>query len=786
MLASPPTPARELSRSRSIRRARERSFVRVVAGLAALVAALTSSAEPTGVRWADLVWCALFAASVTLAASRSRRYPWLWMTGLATMGAIGSGWVLLAGSALGCALVGVFVPNRNRMLGAVVGAFGSLALLHQADLGFHGLSTLIAVVAVVPVLWSGYEHSPRVVRRIARRAVLVGVIAVVVATAVSGIMALLARGSLDAAVGDARAGLRLISDGEQEAGAARLDEASAGFATASDQVDGIWTWPARVVPIVGHQATAVATMAAAGEHVTAAAADAAATAPYQQLKAADGGVDLATIVAMQGPTASAVAELRHADDELRAAQTPWLLGPVATAMDDITGEVADALPEAELAAQALAASPALLGAEGPRTYLVLFTSPAESRYLGGFVGSHGLLTATDGEVSFTGGGTMPELLAGSGVDPGSLTLEGHDEFLTRYGRYAPTRNLQNLTASPDMATTAEASRSLYQQITGVSVDGVLVVDPFALAALLELTGPVEVPGLPRPLTADNALTYLLHEQYIDFEGDKAARRDGLDAAGQATFEALTSRILPGPRQLGRVLGPMVEQKHLLVYPFASDEHALFERLGGTGRFAPDLGADFVSLRTADANANKIDYFLHRALDYDATYDPTTGQVRATATATLRNDAPSGGLPDYIIGGQLNSPIGSPLGTSTLYVSLFSPLAALGATLDGRSIGFEHQVELGSQVYTTLVTIPPGGTVTLVLELEGALSTGTTYPLELLSQPLVHADELTVQVRSGSPGWRVDEAEGLVVADDGATTSTTLATDQRYTVELTRG
>lgn len=755
---------------------------------------MSSTAAPTGLDVVDRLWCAAFVAGMTLATSRSRRYPCLWLAGVATAASVGSWWLVAGAAALGCSLVGVFVDARNRVLGALIGALASLTLLHLPSTGFHGLPTLIGVVAVVPVLVSGFNHSPNVVRGVAVRVAVVGGGVLVVCTLVFGAVSLLVRSQLDDAIDNANQGLELIRDGDQEGGAAQLEAASRKFGAASRDLGNLWSLPARIVPVVGQHADALATAASAGEDLTTAAATAAETAPYQQLKASGGRIDVATVVAMEQPTARAAAELRTAAARMAEIRSPWLVAPVADALAKFDDKLREALPEAELAEQALAVAPGLLGADGTRNYLVLFTSPSESRNLGGFVGSYGVLTMTEGRVGFAVSGSITDLYRDTGVDPTTINLETDNEFQARYGRYSPARHPQNLTVSPDMGVTAELSRSIFRQVTGTSVDGVVVVDPYAIAALLELTGPVQVEGFDQPLTHENAARYLLFDQYVDYDGNNAERKDRLEDAGRATFEAVTTRDLPGPRRLGQVLGPVVTAKHLLFHPFDPAEQALFEDLGAAGGFEPDPSGDFVSVRTANIQANKIDYFLHRDVDYDATYDPSTGAVQATATVTLRNDAPVSGLPDYIVGsgdgiargGDPNGPSDQQRGTTRLRVTVYSPLDGRGATVDGAPAGIEHQQELGAQTYSVVVTIAPGATAVVTFDLTGTLDVGRDYQVEVLSQPLVHDDAFTVRVDSGSPAWTVTSGEGLDVGDGIGTRSQTLSGDQRFRATFAPG
>jgi hypothetical protein len=755
---------------RKARRARKRRDNRVVFGVAVAAAVLggLSAAAPTGLRAADVVWCAALAAGAVWAGSRSRRWAWLWSAGVVAVFSISSWWVLLAVAALVLALVGAFFKARFRPLGALIGGLVGVAALHVPAQGFHGLPSLVAAAALVPLFASGYDRSSAKVTRRIRGGALVVALLALLAAAACGVAAVLARSSMDRAVHESKTGLAEIRAGQQSQAAVTLDQASDQFDHASDLLGATWTWPARLVPVLAQQRQALVRASSAGAAIARAGSVAADTAPYQELKASDGRVDLPTVLRMQQPVANTATALRSALDTLHQVNSGWLVGPVASPIDDFTRDVSNALPQAELASEALDVAPAMLGANGDRTYLILFTNPAESRFLGGFTGSFGILTAHQGKVSFTVGDRISNLFPGPAGD--KLSIQGEPEFLARYGGYNPARNLQNLTVSPDLPTDATVVRSLFHQYYGSWVDGVLVVDPYALAALLQLTGPVAVPGLPYPLTADNAARYLVYQQYVDYGNAKDDRKDILSAAGKATFKALTTRSLPGPADVGAALGPMVQQGRLLFYPFDASELPLFQRMGTVGGFDPDPSSDYLSLRSANANPNKIDSFLTRSVDYQVSYNPGNGMVDATATIVLHNQAPARGLPEYLIGNSKDPSNGGtvPAGTNTMYVSYYSPLVVSSASIDGRPAGVDYQTEKGSQVYSTTMSVGPGQSSTLVLHLEGTVPSGTTYRLQVLNQPMVNADTLSVAVRSASPAWHLFTGDGLSVEGSTAT------------------
>jgi hypothetical protein len=95
----------------------------------------------------------------------------------------------------------------------------------------------------------------------------------------------------------------------------------------------------------------------------------------------------------------------------------------------------------------------------------------------------------------------------------------------------------------------------------------------------------------------------------------------------------------------------------------------------------------------------------------------------------------------------------PLGTNKAYVSFYTPWQLAGATLDGAPVEMERATELGRQVYSAAVVIPPKSTVTLELTLSGRLPGSGPYRLDIYREPVVSPDDVTtaLAVGSGSSG-----------------------------------
>jgi len=744
---------------------------------AAAIAGAVSGGHPTTIAVLDVFWCAVFAGGVTAAAAWARPWTWTWVAGVAALASVGSPVALVcAVLALAVALTGGTRRQPMAILGAVSTALAAQALLRLSTFAFFGAPSLVAAAAVTPLLASAYRHGPQRARGRARIGLLVVGGLVMLALVGFGVAAFGARPKLEHGVAQARVGLDAARAGDQTASVAALRESSESLDSAHQQLSAPWALPLRAIPVAAQQATALAQGAELGAELADTGTITVSQANYRELRSAKGTIDLKKLATMQQPIATSADALHDAQRRIDALDSGWLVAPIASPLSSLASDIDREVTEVDLARDTLAVVPGLLGGSGSRRYVVLFTNPAESRFAGGFVGAFAELTAENGKVTLDA--TVSEDKFLDTVEARQRSLVIPPDLAQRYRRYDPARYLQNLTVSPDFPTDAGLVREIWPQITGHSVDGVIMADPFALAGFLRLTGPVQVDGLPQPLTADNAVSYLLKDQYLGTDRD-AVRKERLGDSARATFEALTSRDLPGPATIGKALGPVLGEGHLQFTVFNDRENALLDRLGAIRRFDPAAGRDFVSLRTANANPNKIDPYLNRRLDYDVTYAPSTGEVSAVATVTVSNTAPSNGLPKYVLGNDLQQPVAS----NTMYLSLYSPLDLREATVNRAPFAVEPQQEFGGNVYSSLMTVPAGETRSIRFELHGVIATGAEYHLDVLGQPTINPDGVRVQVHTEDSAAQITRSEGLIVVGDRASFDAEITNNRRFAVSF---
>jgi hypothetical protein len=525
--------------------------------------------------------------------------------------------------------------------------------------------------------------------------------------------------------------------------------ATADFDAADRRLGSWWTLGARVVPLEAQQRQGVVVGTQVARDVSAAAGEQAAHIDFSQLHYQAGQIDLARVRALQGPLTTIDSQLTSGLHRLARVRSPWLLEPLESRLTRLDTQVAKAQSSASLATAAVTAAPSLLGGEGTRHYFVALVDPSESRGLGGLIVSYGELTATDGRVVLGHFGDISALNSELEAHGGGH-LSGPPSYIARYGTN-PVHYLQNVTYSPDLPTVAAVMSGLYGEAGNGTIDGMLVLDPRALASLLSFTGGVQAPGLGQ-LTSANAAAILEKGQYATFPSAslQTVRRAALTQAMQEAFKSLSSGTLPGPRTLADTLSPDVHMGDLLFWSIHPSDQTLLDRTGLAGRFPSPAGGDLLAVVSDNSAANKIDAYLQRTISDQVDYDPATGRVSSTVRITLHNGAPASGLSSEVIGSYAGS--GLRPGTNRVWLSVYSPLQLTGASQGSQALAMNSVPELGVHTYSAFVTVAAGATETVTVQLHGQIHTGSTYRLSLYQQPMVLADRFSAQVSSARAGW----------------------------------
>jgi hypothetical protein len=706
--------------------------------IAGFVAASTDAA-PTGHPLTDTVLAGIGVGLITVIGSRA---SWWALAVAAVTASILNPSLIVLGVLAGAIPVALRVWRLDRPeLLALSAATTFNVLIRAGEDRFFGFTSIVALLCAAAIFVTGIRRFSKRVRRAAMIGATSVLIFVVVAAAGTGYAVATARDSLSDGVRSAELGVAALEHD-------RFDEATEWFRRSADQLrlankqlDRPWVQPAAFVPVLAQHRDAVVDMSATGAAGAATVADALERIDVEDLRVRGGRIDLDALAAIASP----LSDVRTALDELQVstdhAHSPWLIPKAAAVLDDFDESIDEHLPSLDNALTAIGMAPDMLGAQEPRHYLLLLTTPAESHGLGGAIESYAELTASDGVLTMTRTGRAADLDAAA--QAADARVNGPAEFLDQYGRFGYEGDggrigddaFRNLTMTPHFPWVGEIAASVYQQTTGRPIDGVIVADPFVISRLLSYTGPVDLPSVDQQLSVDNAILYLLHDQYLIGDGDNETHRDALAEAASVTFEASMSGNLPDPIQLATDLGPLVEQRRLLFWSAHDDEQDLLQVLGIDGAI-PDLrGGDGWAFTVANGVGNKIDSYLVRRARYVST--EVDGITIGTLHIELGNTAPAEGLSRHIIGG--GGRFGLPQGSSRLYLSVYSALGLDSMTVNGERVDVDAGVERGWNVYSSIVDIASGETAVVEADLAGVIQ----QPAEVVSwvQPMTSPLEI---------------------------------------------
>lgn len=714
--------------------------IRAVAIVSGAVAGL-AGASPTGTAIWDVVLCAAVGAGTAFACGRSPR--WVAISAIGVAAAFGgiSAWTIAAWCGLFVGVLLAVLDRRSRLLTAVLGAIAAQVLLRLPDFGFFGLPSIIAGLTFALVAIGAYRHAHKPTRRHVRRAAGLAITACTLLLLIGGALFLRARSDVEVGLASAQRALTAARIGDTAGASEELARSEQLLTRALDRLTSPPARTLRLLPVVAQHHQAVEQAVAVGAQV---AADASTV--RSDLEALEGAFQpdsgALTSIGELAPRLATIAEsLAEGQRVLDASTSPWLVPPVADRLRSTSNEIDQLVGHVALAADATRIMPDMLGAREPQHYLVFFATPAESRELGGFIGSYARIEVADAAIEVLGSGRISDLYEtaqASEIDP-STSLEWYLEMAR------PTTYPQNLTSAPDFRFVAEMTRQVLGDASEEPLAGVIYVDAVALIDVLEITGPVDVPFRSEPLTRDNAAAFFYRDQY-EFAGLERTELFGsLSDVAVSVLAEFASQRLPDPEELGRVLGPAARAGHLQVVTFDDAENAFLESVKLLRAFDQGSATDFVGLVQANGLPNKMDLYLQRSLDYDVTVDEDR-TLEATATVTLRSVVPPD-APAYTLG---QDQYGA---RNEVVLSLYSPHVLRSVQVDGAEASFQQSHEFGLNRYLLQVDVEPTGAPhEIVYDLVGNL-TAADYSLRVWQQALINRDDVSVRYRG--PGGRLE-------------------------------
>jgi len=705
----------------------------VVAGMLAVL----SHARPTGQAMWDDALSFLLAIVVVIASTRSPRE--IVLVFIAIAAALGSTTVALVGIAGLLAIIMMIAIDIPAPISNAAGStVATYCMLRWPSFGPFGTPSLVAGLMTLVLLVSAYQRVQTASKRLIRFAVTAPALIVATMLSIGLVQVNSARNDALDAAAFTRSGLLEAREGRLQDSAASFDTATALLERADDALSSGWTHVVRFVPVVSQNRAAASALIVQGQGITRVANTSSAALATLSSRSVDIG-------SLQALSADLVAAARVIEDATVFAQTfssDWLLPPVQAALKEFETEALEQLPDVQLAGRALQVLPGMLGGDEARRYFVAFGTPAESRELGGFIGSYALVEVSDGNVRRIASGRVTDLYditRSNAVKPG--TMPDHYLEMNR-----PSTWPQNLTGSPDVIAVASAARDLLAGFGGTDIDGFVYLDSWAFVDFLKLSGPVDISFRPEPLTAENASTYIFDEQFRR-DASRTQVFEELSEVSAAVLDELNSGNLLDLERLQRTMGNAARAGRLQVVTFDSDENDFLQKIGLQRTFAaPQSTSDAFAFVQTNGASSKLDLYLHRQVNYDVVVDDA-GALEAVASVTLTSNIPES-APAYVLTSDR---------ANTVLMSLYSPHELVGSTLDGVDVVAQALIESGKNRYLVQVDVPAGGTRTLEFKLQGVVLDPSSYELSIWHQPLVNNDGVRISYQ-GPAGSTTDGFE----------------------------
>ena len=383
----------------------------------------------------------------------------------------------------------------------------------------------------------------------------------------------------------------------------------------------------------------------------------------------------------------------------------------------------------------LESAPYLLGMETPRTYLVLFQNDKELRPTGGFMTGYSIMKVDKAKFEPTVSDDIYNLDAKY-----KPSIPAPDP-LVKYikGPYVLSKNirLRDMNWSPDFESSMKMVTEAASEVGVEEVDGIITVDTQLLVNLLNVIGPIGVPGFGNfstnvePKCNCPQVIYEL-ESYADVEGP-------------IIWDPITGEIILKPKNADnrkKIIGPLMNsilanamgqpkeklpalfeagfrslmEKHVLFYIHDEEVQKGIAEFGLAGKIE-DYQGDYLHINDANLGGRKSNLYVTQEVSQDI--EISKGEVIKTVTITYKNPEKYDGwltsvLPNW----------------ARAYVPKGSQLIAM----EGLEDKIDPYDDLGKTVFAGLFQLRPEGVSKVTVKYKLPFKVSKDYMLLIQRQP----------------------------------------------------
>ncbi len=393
----------------------------------------------------------------------------------------------------------------------------------------------------------------------------------------------------------------------------------------------------------------------------------------------------------------------------------------------------------------LEATPYLLGMDSPRTYLVLFQNDKELRPTGGFMTAYTIMKVDKAKFEPVNSDDIYNLDAK--YKPSIPAPDPIVKYIK--GPYVLSKNLRlrDMNWSPDFVGSMEGVTQAVNEVGVKDFDGIIAVDTQLLVNLLNVIGPIGVPGFGNFSTETSAecnCPQVIHEleSFADIEGP-------------IIWDPLTGKIIqrpPNSDNRKKIIGPLMNsilanalgqpkeklpdlfgagftsimEKHVLFYIYDDNTQNALSDFGLSGKIV-DYEGDYLHINDANLGGRKSNLYVTQEVlqEIEVKRD---GTVEKTVTITYKNPEKHDGW--------LNSVLPN-------WVRVYVPKGSQLIASEGLEDKSEPYDDLNKTVFSGLFQLRPEGVSKVTFKYTLPQKVSKEYKLLIQKQPGTDAPLYTV-------------------------------------------
>jgi hypothetical protein len=257
----------------------------------------------------------------------------------------------------------------------------------------------------------------------------------------------------------------------------------------------------------------------------------------------------------------------------------------------------------------------ILGKNGSRKYLILFQNNHEMRATGGFIGTYGIVKVYDGQI---------ENLKIEGIYNPDGQLKEKIIPPKPIQKMIPHFTMHDANWWPDFPTSAEKICYFYEKTGGPTVDGVITLTPDVIRDLLEITGPITVPGYGKEdeITVNKDNFYEVIQQEVEINYDKELNQPKKVISDLTPL--IMEKVLSSPPDqwplIFEILNDSLTKRHLMFYSFDYKIQQLISKMGWSGEIL-ESEKDYLSVINTNIASQKTDGVIEQEINHQAEIQP---------------------------------------------------------------------------------------------------------------------------------------------------------------------